>query len=215
MASIAFDRVEPAPTFAELPMTMTFRTARSSTALKLLLLAPAMGAMIIPLSLLAVRAVAEPTTLSLLSDRPLASLQVLLGLGLWTVLFLWPIKRIIRQVGVARTVTIQADRIEVIDAVRGSRRSWSEPLAAYGGIAHHVRAGLSGLRHELVLVHADPAKTVLIAIAERIPQSTIDKAKALLRLPEVPAKALYDASLLADLLHAPASAPVIPLRAAA
>ena len=69
--------------------------------------------------------------------------------------------------------------------------AWSVPLASYSGIAHHVRASLSGLRHELILVHPDPAKNLLVAVADRIPQATLDRAKALLRLPEVPAKSLY------------------------
>ena len=191
MASVAFDHVEPQSAFERLPIALRLTTSRSSAVMKLLLLAPAMVGLAIPLTLLAARAAAEPWPFSLLADRPLASLQVLLGLGLWAALFIWPLKRIVGRFGASRSVTIDGAKVAVTDASPFGSRSWSAPLGSYAGIAHHVRASLSGLRHELVLVHSDPAKNVLIAIADRIPQSTVDKAKALLGLPEVPAKDLY------------------------
>ena len=72
-------------------------------------------------------------------------------------------------------------------AVLGSR-SWQAPLEEFSGIAHWVRSSLSGVRHELHLVHPDPRKSLLIHRADHISQATIDAAGALLGLPPVPAR---------------------------
>jgi hypothetical protein len=53
-----------------------------------------------------------------------------------------------------------------------------------------VRTSLSGARHELVLVHADPAHNVLIGLAPSMPQQHIDRVAILLGLLEIPASAL-------------------------
>jgi hypothetical protein len=71
------------------------------------------------------------------------------------------------------------------------RASFETPLASYAGVAHHIRASLSGNRHELILVHPDPARTVLVAVAPRFGESDIQRLCLLLGHREVPAKALY------------------------
>ena len=73
-------------------------------------------------------------------------------------------------------------------AVLGSRL-WQVPLEEFSGIAHWVRSSLSGVRHELHLVHADPGKSLLIHRADHISQATIDAAGALLGLPPIPVAA--------------------------
>jgi hypothetical protein len=41
-------------------------------------------------------------------------------------------------------------------------------------------------------VHADPALTVTLASGEHVTQGVLDAARSLLRLPEVPPRALYE-----------------------
>jgi hypothetical protein len=207
MARYEFAEMATSATFEHLPEVVVARTPRGSHAITALMLIPVLLAIVAPVILVAFAAVASSSTLALLTDRPLAAIQSFIGLTIWTALFIVPLKRILARLGAERTVRLNPDSVEVTDVTLLGRRSWSAPLAEYAGIAHHVRSSLSVLRHELVLVHPDASKNVLIAIADRIPQSTIDRAKTLLGLPEVPARSLYGRS------HVSASSPMLePVR---
>ncbi len=192
MAKVQFDQIAPQADFQALPIRFTGTASRSAAIARLLLLVPAMAVLIVPVTLVIAHASdASGTPLSALSERPLSVAQIVVGVAVWCALFLLPVRNIVMRLGARRTVTIADGTVAVCDTSPFGSTSWSAPLATYCGIAHHVRASLSGLRHELILVHEDPAKNVLVAVADRIPQSTLDRAKALLGLPEVPAKALY------------------------
>ena len=191
MAKFVFDTVEPAPDFNRLPLHLTLTTSRSSAVMKLLMLAPMMVILAVPFTLIGAHAAGEQSPLSLLVDNPVSTLQVLTGLVVWIALFVWPLKRIVTCMGARRQVAIDGGQVTVADSSPFGGETWSAPLASYRGIAHHIRASLSGNRHELVLVHADPAKNVVLTIADRITQATFEQARQLLALPEVPAKDLY------------------------
>ncbi len=191
MPKFVFDNVEPQPDFARLPLKLTLTTSRSSAAVKLMMLTPMMVILAVPLTLIGQRAIAEQSALMLISDHPVSTLQIAAGLIAWVALFVWPLKHIVGCMGARRSVEIDGHTVAVADTSPFSSQTWSAPLAGYRGIAHHIRASLSGNRHELILVHADPARNVVVAIADRITQATIDAAKTLLQLPEVPAKDLY------------------------
>ena len=191
MLKLTFDHVEPAPDFNQLPVSLTLTTSRSSAVLKLMMLAPMMVILAIPLTLIGARASAESTAFSFIADNPVSTVQIIVGLAIWAALFIWPLKRVVACMGARRKVAIDAATVKVSDTSPFGGKTWSAPLASYRGIAHHIRASLSGNRHELVLVHSDPAKNVVVAIGDRITQATIDRATALLKLPEVPAKYLY------------------------
>ena len=168
-----------------LPITIETAT-RLSTAVRLSLLVPTLAVMVSPAVLLA--ATATPA-LWAAADNPLAATQVVAGLGLWTALFIVPARRLLQRFGSQRSVHIEGGMVSVSDrAVLGSR-SWQVPLKEFSGIAHGVRSSLSGVRHELHLVHADPGKSLLIHRADHISQATIDAAGALLGLPSIPVEA--------------------------
>lgn len=192
MSKLLFDNIAPASEFDTLPIRFTGRSARGPAVTRLLLILPAMAIFFVPLSLVIANAAGETSPLAAISERPLSILQIGLGIAIWCAIFLLPVRDIVMRLGSERTVTIDGNKVEVSDRTPFGSSRWSAPLSAYTGIAHHVRTSLSGLRHELILVHADPAKNVLIAVADRIPQSSLERAKSLLGLPEVPARALYD-----------------------
>ncbi|MFM9938847.1 MAG: hypothetical protein ACKVP7_05055 [Hyphomicrobiaceae bacterium] len=192
MAKVLFDHIAPATNFESLPIRFIGTTSRGPAVTRLLLILPAMAVFFVPISLVIAKAAGEPSALSAMSERPLSVIQIALGVALWCGIFLLPIRDIVIRMGSRRTVAIDAGKIEVTDSTPFGTSSWTTQLSSYAGIAHHVRTSLSGLRHELILVHKDPAKNVLIAVADRIPQSTLDRAKNLLGLPEVPARSLYD-----------------------
>ena len=191
MPKFVFDIVEPAPDFSRLPMHFTLTTSRSSAVMKLLMLAPMMVILAVPLTLIGAHAAAEQSSWNILADNPVSALQLLTGVIVWLALFVWPLKRIVGCMGARRQVEIDGTLVKVVDSSPFGGEAWSRPIASYRGIAHHIRASLSGNRHELILVHADPAKNVVMTIADRISQVTFEQAKTLLNLPEVPAQDLY------------------------
>ena len=136
-------------------------------------------------------------------------MQLVLAIGLSTVLFLLPLQRLLTRAGTRRLVEIAEGSVTVTDRGLVRTRAWSVPLASYRGIAHHARTGLSGVRHELILVHADPARHVLLAIGPSLSAEVLVRTAGLLGLPIAHARELYAPSLappLPDLLLAPAKA---------
>jgi len=121
--------------------------------------------------------------------------QILLAIGLCTVLFVLPLRRLLARAGATRVVEIAAGTVAVTDRGLFRARAWSAPLAGYRGVAHHVRTGLSGVRHELILVHAEPARHVLLAIAPRLSVETLARTASLLGLTVIQARELYGLDL--------------------
>jgi len=203
MPQAVFEVVASDPLFAHLPFSIDQKSSRASGLILLMLLVPGLVTLLVPLGLLA--AFAAPV-LAIAAENPAAAAQVLLGLGLWTVLFVIPGKRIVQHFGTGRKIRIDAGLVTVSE--RGAMRSrvWSAPLTEYSGLAHHVRATLSGLRHELILVHRSRAKSVLLHTGDHISQSTIEQAANLLRLPQVPAAEIYRSRARGARVSAPAPA---------
>jgi hypothetical protein len=191
MSRTVFKLVSPAPAFDCLPIRIEQAPAGSAFS-RLLLLLPAVVAMTALLAGVAIAAVDEPAMLDALARRPLASMQIAAGLVLWTALFVVPASRAITTLWRHRMVSIGHGMVEISDRRLMGMRVRQMPLSAYSGVAHHIRASLSGLTHEIVLVHADPALTVTLASGEHVTQGVLDAARSLLRLPEVPPRALYE-----------------------
>ena len=189
-----------------LPIRIEQTNSRAGTVWRLLLLSPALVLLAVPM-LVGAHVAGEPEARAALSGHPLAAVQVLVGFLLWAGLLSIPLMQAVARMGARRTIEIDRQTVTVEERGIGGTRHWSVPLASYQGIAHHVRTSVSGVRHELILVHAEPARDVLIAVADRIGQGTLDKAKALLGLPELPARAIYErASVARQLPAAPGSA---------
>jgi hypothetical protein len=70
-------------------------------------------------------------------------------------------------------------------------RVWREPVSAYLGLAHNIRATMAGTHHELVLVHGQPEKSVLLYSASSIALGQVEHYAALLGVPVIPARELY------------------------
>jgi len=153
-------------------------------------------AILLPFGLVLQHLALDPATRAVLAERPEAGLQLLLALAVLGSLLWWPLVRFAHSLTHGRSIAI--DRGMVLVGERGlfGVERWSEPVANYAGVAHQVRTSLSGLRHELVLVHRDPERTVLLAVADRIPQGEVDRAASLLGLAEIPSREAYRLTLL-------------------
>lgn len=181
----------PAELPGELPLELRQVSSRSSTLLRLFLLFPATLALLLPFLLLADHVVHDADMWLIIETHPRAVLQIGLALAFWTVLFAWPLMRIAESFASSRFIEIDRRTVTVIEKNLVRTTTWVEPLSAYSGIAHNVRASLSGVRHELVLVHPDRERSVLVAMAPRLTQAEIDAVTRAFGLTEVPSGDLY------------------------
>ena len=189
MPQIASSNVASVPPFGSLPFHAEHRSSRTGAVLMLLLLVPVLAMVIVPVGL--VLAFAGHEVRDAVAHHPLAVTVLGVGLSAWVALFLIPAKRIIQRFGNRRRVTVAQERVTVADDSLFGARHWSAPLAEFRGIAHHIRSTLSGVRHELILVHPSRSRSVVLHSAPAIGQPTIDRATALFRLQQIPAHELY------------------------
>lgn len=187
----AVDRISPAAAPIVLPLSLVQTPSRRSALVLLLLFLPVATVLLAPFALLATGLVEDPSLRETLAGRPASLFQILCGLGFWAVLLGWPIKRLFDGLTKSRKVLIDNGVIDVTDTGIWGTRDWQAPLGAFAGIAHHVRASRSGVRHELILVHPDRRQSVLLAMADRMNQSEVDHAVDILGLPEIPAVSVY------------------------
>jgi hypothetical protein len=177
------------PLFDSLPYRIDHTSSRILAILLLALLVAMAGMVIVPVGLVLIYAASDVR--EALAHKPLAVGVLAAGLATWTALFTAAAGRVIRRFWSRRSVSVGPERVVVRDAGLLGSTTWTRPLAEFRGVAHHVRATLTGVRHELVLVHAVRGRTVLLYAANAIPQSTVDRAAALLDLPQVPSRELY------------------------
>ncbi|RTL71196.1 MAG: hypothetical protein EKK41_11495 [Hyphomicrobiales bacterium] len=143
----------------------------------LLVLVPA-GALIFGASSASARVAAHP------ADAAVAGLGVLVFLALFGL----PLHRLVRTLGLRRTVTLDAHQVSVAQSTLFNAQAWSLALSEFEGVAHVVRTSLSGARHELVLVHPERGRHVLLLTADTMSEGDVARVGHLLRLPVLPAE---------------------------
>ena len=188
MRAAAFETISPNGPITALPLTLVQTASRSSPLLMLVLALPATVAALTPFLLIAHHAAQDAT---LLMDRQDTSLRLVLALAIWAGLFGWPITHRALRIGQRRQISISANKVTVSDAGLMTNETWSEPLHTYRGLAHHVRSSLSGTRQELILIHSDPARSLLLRTADRIGQPEIDQLTQLLGCREIAPQVFY------------------------
>jgi hypothetical protein len=188
MRAAAFESITPDVPIVSLPLDIVQTGSRSSPLFMLALALPAAIAALTPFILIGLHAANDH---SLLLDQPETS--VLLGFALisWAALFGWPILRRAVAFGRKRHIEITGDRVIVRDGRGLRRKTWSEPISAYTGIAHHVRSSLSGTRHELLLIHPQTSRSLLLRAANNITQTEIDRLAVLLNCREIAPQMFY------------------------
>ncbi|HKZ96987.1 MAG TPA: hypothetical protein VJ045_08410 [Hyphomicrobiaceae bacterium] len=191
MRIVNVETAVPCQSFISLPIRLEQRASRTSLILMLSVLVPA-GLMLLMPFLLVIEHLAQDQALrALIAERPAGAAQLLLALAFWGVLFAWPLVRISKAL--ARERSIEVDRGGVTVTERGlfAERVWNEPLDAYAGLVHHVRASLSGTRHELVLVHDNRERSVLLAVSDRLARPEVDSVASLLGVAEIPSRDVF------------------------
>jgi len=192
MRAAIFDRIEPeAPSGLPLRSVQTCSRHTVTALLLLLLLIPFVVALAFGCTFLIVQAAAAPAARAIVAQQPALVLQILAAITFWAFLLGLPLKRLLDRLAVHRTVKIDKAMVTVSEGKNFRSWTWTAPLNSFVGITHHVRASLSGTRHELILVHPERKKSVLVGVADRMLQEDIDRVAALLSQPVIPPRELY------------------------
>lgn len=177
-----------------LPLRSAPHTPARSSLLGLFALTALAAVVLVPQIALAGYALLTPDIRQSILDQPVAAAQLAIALTFWIALFSWPLKRLLNRITRRRDVEIAQDCVVVRDQHIFGHKEWSAPLRSYRGVAHHIRSSLAGTSHELVLVHSDPAKTVVLMTAPQITDADTSRLTALLGLPQVAPSEIYWAS---------------------
>ncbi len=188
MRAADFETLHPNTPIRVLPITIIQTPSRTSPLFVLALALPAALTALTPVYLIAAHA-AQNTQVFV--ERPQTSLQIAFAFMMWSLVFGWPIFKRTRRMGSQRLIAMTATDATVIDSGLLGDKTWREPLSAYNGLAHHVRSSLSGTRHELLLIHPNPARSLLLCTAQKITQSEIEITKTLLGCREIAPQAFY------------------------
>ncbi len=152
----------------------------------------AMVGLLFPVAMIASGAASNPQVVDNLAEHPGSAALLITGMAIGLALLMVPLRAGLARLG-------GNTRVEMADGmVRMERRGllsherWSAPLAEFCGVTHHIRATLSGPRHEIVLLHREPGKDVLLHLAGRHPQEGADHYARLLGLAELQPRELYN-----------------------
>ena len=147
-----YDRVEP-PVPAQLPLRLTQTCSqRAAIALLVLVVPAAFGGTFAALAVV-FQALLAPDARAVVEQHPALGLEILAAIGFIIYLLALPTRRLLARLSTTRTVEIADGLVSVTEGGHFRSWAWVAPLASFTGVAHHVRASLSGTRHELILVH--------------------------------------------------------------
>jgi len=185
-----YDRVEP-PIPAELPLRLVQTGSQRAAALLLALAIPVAVAVGFASLMLLLEAVRAPATRALLAQHPALGLEILAAIAIWLYLLGLPIRRLLHRMTATRAIEIEAGTVTVTEGGYVRTRTWQAPLSSYTGLTHHLRASLSGTRHELILVHPEREKSVLLSLAGSMAQQEVERVATLLGQKEISSSELY------------------------
>jgi hypothetical protein len=201
-----YDRVEPQVP-AELPVRLVATCRQRSAALLLAVTIPALLAAAASCLMLLLEAAAAPGARTILAQHPALGVEVLAAIGFGLYLLALPVRRLFQRMTSTRTVAIDAHTVSVTEGGYFRQGTWSAPLDSYMGVAHHLRASLSGTRHELILVHPEREKSVLLSLAPALAREEVARVASLLGHKEISSGELYRLRVRLPRLAPPSSRP--------
>lgn len=186
-----FERVDVTSGPDSLPLRSVQGAATAPSLMHLALLSCLAAAVVLPQLGLAGYALLSDEIRPMILQRPLVAFQLAAAMLFWIALFSWPLRGLYTRLTWKRSVEITSDRVSVADSRSFASSTWSAPLQSYKGVAHHVRSSLSGTRHELVLVHPDADRSVLLMAGVHLSDADVNRMMRLLNLPQVAPAELY------------------------
>lgn len=188
----AVNRIDVTAANDDLPDVVRQSATPTQAIFLVALSAGAMAVLLLPLVLIAAHAADNPHALDLMIERPGSMLLLSAGLAITLALSLFLLRAGLARFSRRRTVRFTRGMVAVEDTNLLGKRRWQAPLSQFSGVTHHIRATLSGSRHEIILMHPDRSKDLLLHLDTRAPQQGADHYARLLGLNEVHAKALYE-----------------------
>lgn len=151
----------------------------------------ASAAILAPFGIVAAHAASDPGALAAIAERPGSAALLVCGLAIGLGIAAVPLRAALARLSRRTIVTFEGTRVAVEERGLAGTTRWSAPTKDFKGIAHHVRATLSGPRHELILVHPDRSKDILLQLSARPGELTLEHFSRMLGLAEIPARELY------------------------
>ena len=176
---------------ASLPMTLDQSVSVVSIAVAGAFVAIAAVVLVAPFGLVVELAAFDPAAFLQIAQRPATAIQLAIALVIGIIFVAIPLRRLLGRARAPRRIVILEREVTASNHWLGEARGWKEPLASYKGVAHHVRTTLSGAQHEIVLIHDQPSKSVVLHIADRIEQPQVDAVAALLNVAEISPRSIY------------------------
>lgn len=177
-----------ASTTPHFPLTFDPRPEGSGRLVLLTLSGAALAALMVPFWLVAEALAAEPAARAIVAGRPMLAVELVAGLLVLLALFGWPLVSLAKSAVHRRVIRIEGAFVTAEERGLTGVSRWAEPLSNYVGIAHRVRSSLSGVRHELVLVHPRPSRSVVVHASPLISREVVAQAARLLSLAEIPSR---------------------------
>ncbi len=191
MRIASIDRVDCLAAPEQLPLEVRQSSKFLRSGLLIGLSLAAIGALLTPVVLIAADTVQHPDAILQMAGRPVSTLLLTAGLAIGLALMMFPLRSGLSGFGRRRNLVVGAELVEIEDKGLTGTRRWRVPIDDYCGVTHHIRATLSGARHEIILVHSDRAGDLLLALDDRAPQQGAEHYARLLGLPVLPAKTYY------------------------
>lgn len=173
---------------ASLPLTFEQAPEGSGRFVLLVLAATALTLLLAPFGLVAAQLLSDASARAVLAHNPLLGAQLGLGFLVLLALFGWPLAHLSRRALVKRRITIEGGQIHSAGIGLFGGGGWTEPLAAYRGVAPRIRSSLSGVSHELVLLHGLPERSVVLYSGAAITPDMIAAASRILAVAEIPSR---------------------------
>lgn len=183
-----FDHVFPNDPQPGLPLRLSLMPDRGRTIARSLLVIPTLLLLLAPTAFAATLMLRKD---ALPSHDTVTMLALLVQPAVWIALSAVALLAIIPRLGRKRVIIINEDTVSALEASLTGTWAWRMPTSSYRGIAHHVRATSGVVGHEIILVHADPARSVLLHTSSMVTQASLDHFCALLRMPLIPSREVY------------------------
>lgn len=185
-----YDRVDP-PVPVHLPLRLSQTCShRAATAFLVLVIPAALGGTIGALCVV-FQALLAPPGREFVGQHPVLGAEILAAFAFLIYLAALTSRRLVARLSTTRAIEIANGRVTVTEGGHFRTWTWSAPLASYSGVAHHIRASLSGSRHELILVHPERTRSVLLGVAPRTTPAEVARVASLLGHKEIPPSELY------------------------
>ncbi|MEZ5842317.1 MAG: hypothetical protein R3D27_01115 [Hyphomicrobiaceae bacterium] len=185
MLTADFDTIQPERLPADAPIVLIQRPSRLTLLGLTLGLLAVTPVLLMPFWLVAARAVSNPGMMAAIADQPAAAVQLGLAFLVIAALAGFALRRLLSIAGRRREVCVEGGVVTVIDDRFGHQTRWQQPVAAYCGLARTLRTNVAGIRHQIVLVHPDSQRNIILASATRPDGECFAALARNLGLPEV------------------------------